>query len=491
MKQLLSIIIAVAVTVCSHAQIDTLSYALGHQTTLGLLAGNNPLMTDMADAVNYIRGLEESLPSTTAPRDSTFLVNYSIGGMEGVFLSDGFVHKKKEEKPRVDCIINGLRLVADGKLTLPRDTIDAMAIIDSCPDSLNPTQLPEEEKCRFFTAYGIMKGLQPGLQAYIDALGKTEIKANQQYFALGIADALSFMTEPESAYELGEMVSHSFLMKYTLYDNVMSNVDPSVFIEGARAALGLAETTIDRDELENYLENFYGKQFEEQECQSDKGTPKGHTLDANEPQPVDWIFKAQIVASQQEIDQTDCNPMPAILNQLSAQGIKFSAIAEGNLIYTLNDKDKKLELATIATLDNAMNKQNLLPHGFELFRDRNMDGSIIFGIVKDIPIFSSLVTEATLCEAAYPGQATQIQFRMGSDITREQKRQEWATFTAENINRIAVCTMNGNVVMCPKINAEITSGNCAFTLTDISSAFELINSKALKTPRIPDTIVID
>lgn len=482
MKLFQSIIIAVAATVCSHAQIDTLSYALGHQTTLGLLAGNNPLMTDMADAVNYIRGLKESLPSTTAPKDSTFLVNYSIGGMEGIFLSDGFVHKKKEERPRVDCIIQGLRLVADGKLTLPRDTIDAMAIIDSYPDSLNPTQLPEEEKCRFFTAYGIMKGLQPGLQAYIDALGKTEIKANQQYFALGMADALSFMTEPESAYEMGKMVGHSFLMNYTLYDNVMSNVDPSGFLEGARAALGLAETTIDRDELENYLDNFYGKQFEEPEYPSDKSDPKGLTLDANEPRPVDWMFKAKIAATQLEIDQTDCNPMPAILNRLSVQGIEYSEIAEGYFLYSMNGNDKKLELATIGTLDNAMNEQNLLPQGFELFCDRDMDGSIIFGMVKDSPTFSSLVKEATLCEAAYTDQATQlhqIQFRMGTDITREQKRQEWATFTAENINRIAVCTINGTVVMCPKINAEITSGNCAFTTTDVSSALELLNSKKL------------
>lgn len=90
---LLILFIGVSSAIASE-KIDSLSYALGHQYTLGTLAGKNDLMQSEADFQDYIRGLEDNSRTLTQMNDSCYMMFYCLGTMEAIFITDG-MHRKK------------------------------------------------------------------------------------------------------------------------------------------------------------------------------------------------------------------------------------------------------------------------------------------------------------------------------------------------------------------------------------------------------------
>ncbi len=90
---LLTLFIGVSSAIASE-KIDSLSYALGHQYTLGTLAGKNDLMQSEADFQDYIRGLEDNSRTLTQMNDSSYMMSYCLGTMEAIFITDG-MHRKK------------------------------------------------------------------------------------------------------------------------------------------------------------------------------------------------------------------------------------------------------------------------------------------------------------------------------------------------------------------------------------------------------------
>ena len=179
-------------------RIDSLSYACGHQYTLASMAGKNDMMQSEQDFREFIRGLEENIGNPRLVNDSSYMVSYSLGAMEAVFMTDGMHHKKKEELPPFHCIISGLRKVGEGKINLPVDTIAARDFLNRHgDDDKRASDLDKEIECEFFTSYGIMKGYQPGLQQYINGLKPgTSCVENRQAFATGMADILEAYTIP-------------------------------------------------------------------------------------------------------------------------------------------------------------------------------------------------------------------------------------------------------------------------------------------------------
>ncbi len=164
---LLTLFIGVSSAIASE-KIDSLSYALGHQYTLGTLAGKNDLMQSEADFQDYIRGLEDNSRTLTQMNDSSYMMSYCLGAMEAIFITDGMHRKKKEELPPFSCIIAGLRKVGTGKISLPADTVAAMSVINTYSrEGMKPEDLDADTCCMFFEAYGTMKAYQPGLQEYI------------------------------------------------------------------------------------------------------------------------------------------------------------------------------------------------------------------------------------------------------------------------------------------------------------------------------------
>lgn len=207
-------------------------------------------MKDKDNYGDYIRGLDDNFSPLAQKNDSSYLVSYAMGEIEGTLISNSLEHTKQENKPPVSCIIAGLRKVGNGEIELPTDTIAAMSYIKQySKKGLRPSDLDEEIRCPFYTAYGIMKAYQPGLQQYIDeAMPRTKFVENRQAFATGIADMIELQSwPPNTAYNLGRKVIR--------YINIMQDtiLDRPSFLSGAKAALGLSEQLIPIKDVERVL----------------------------------------------------------------------------------------------------------------------------------------------------------------------------------------------------------------------------------------------
>lgn len=240
-------------------RIDSVSYAFGHQYTLGIMAGKNDMMQTEQDFKDYIRALEDNIGNMREMTDSSYMMSYCLGAMEAVFMTDGLHHKKKEELPPFHCIISGLRKVGEGKINLPADTIAARDFLNRhSDDDKKASDLDKETECEFFTSYGIMKAYQPGLQQYINGLKPgTSCVENRQAYATGMADILeAYSIPPATAYDQGRMIALSMNMTSIEQDPI----DPASFVAGAKASLGLGPQIIPRFEAEEIL----NRQFEQQ-----------------------------------------------------------------------------------------------------------------------------------------------------------------------------------------------------------------------------------
>ena len=83
------------IPVSANAQIDSLSYAFGYETSIGLLAGENDLLSSESDLREYIRGLEENVIEQSLLSDSILAVNYGVGAAEAVYLANSLEHVPK------------------------------------------------------------------------------------------------------------------------------------------------------------------------------------------------------------------------------------------------------------------------------------------------------------------------------------------------------------------------------------------------------------
>lgn len=283
-------------------RIDSVSYAFGHQYTLGIMAGKNDMMQTEQDFKDYIRGLEENIGKTKQMTDSSYMLSYSLGAMEAVFMTDGIHNKKKEALPPFHCIISGLRKAGEGKINLPADTIAARDFLNRhSDDDKKASDLDKETECEFFTSYGIMKAYQPGLQQYISGLKPgTKCVENRQAFATGMADILEAYTiPPATAYDQGRMIALSMNLTSIEQDQF----DPASFVAGAKASLGLGPQIIPRDEAEEILNRQYEQQAKaagavDYEVYANK---LGEYIDRLEielacPYHVDWKVTARAMA---------------------------------------------------------------------------------------------------------------------------------------------------------------------------------------------------
>lgn len=149
---ILTLFIQTGIAVASE-KVDSLSYAYGHQYTIATMAGKNDQMQSEQNFRDYIRGLEDNIDNLNQIRDSSYMVSYSLGAMEAVFMTDGMHQRKKEELPPFPCVITGLRKVAEGEISLPADTIAARDFINSHSEGRKKaSDLDEDTRCKFFTA---------------------------------------------------------------------------------------------------------------------------------------------------------------------------------------------------------------------------------------------------------------------------------------------------------------------------------------------------
>lgn len=454
-------------------RIDSVSYAFGHQYTLGIMAGKNDMMQTEQDLKDYIRALEDNIGNMREMTDSSYMLSYSLGAMEAVFMTDGMHHKRKEDLPPFHCIISGLRKVGEGKINLPADTIAARDFLNRHGDGdKKASDLDKETECEFFTSYGIMKAYQPGLQQYIYGLKPgTSCVENRQAFATGMADILeAYAIPPATAYDQGRMIALS--MNLTSIEQ--NPIDPDSFVAGAKASLGLGTQIIPRHEVEEILNRQFEQQAEaagavDYEVYASK---LGEYIDRLEIEPacpyrVDWKVTAGVVA--------EFGTAPSDIFVKVMSDLKISEdVLSGILMASPLDEDGSLYEAASAVIGKYP-----LPNGYKWFCGR-MDGlQTTIGIMRTEPEFVAEVHKASV-ELDRTSGMLNVQW-----IFDEPDALRWAEFTETSIGKHVAVYINGKYMFAPRVNQRISGGRCAIsdlTPEEINALFKNAEKVASQHP---------
>ena len=264
MRNIFSIIFLLCfglIAVAEVAEFDSASYALGDAMIRSIKESPDPIYAgnelSEPELAEFIRGFEENLPFMKYTQDSIKNISFSLGEMQGVFFIDG-TDSQKERIP-YGCIYDGLMKIVNHQLTLPQDTMSIMEYMKNLPEDTDSLELPEEEKCKFYTCYGVMKGLQPGLQEYIYEMtekSKDEVPADYESYAAGYAMMMKFMSHTPMYIE-GVDKSLSIIMQPLPFHFVEAD-----FIDGCHAGAGFNERKITVEESDRIYSTLFPQDSE-------------------------------------------------------------------------------------------------------------------------------------------------------------------------------------------------------------------------------------
>lgn len=459
-------------------KIDSLSYVLGYQASLGAMEEENALMQSDTDFQDYIRGLEDNCRDLSHMSDSSYMLSYCIGAMEAIFLTDGMHGRRTEDLPPFSCIIAGLRKVGTGQLSLPADTVAAMSVINKYSvDGMTPKDLDKDACCKFFEAYGTMKALKPGLQEYMDGLKSgSGCVADRKAFATGMADMLELFSEtPRTAYDLGKSIA--FSLNYGAVEK--DSPDMASFVAGAKVALGLGDELIAREEVEkilNQLEMLEGRvESIEDNAQFENLMEYFSRLEIEieTPYKVDWTVTAGTVA-----DVTS-GAYQAFIDLVSKLGLTDDLMPE-LLLAQSSDEDGLIYEAVLSEIGNYK-----LPNGYKWFCGRNNDGQTTTGIMLTVSPFNAKVHKAKVGYESISGMTNVVWKFEAEDALK------WAGFTGANIGKHIAMEIDGVFMFVPRVNQQITGGACAVSSLRpevVNRLFKNAESEESKTP--VDTIEI-
>lgn len=427
--------------------IDTISYALGQQYTLGSMAGNNNLMKERKDFEDYVRALEDFLPEKRLQNDAAYMTSYVLGSMQGIFMTDG--RSQKDLMNELPCVVKGLRKVADGTIVLPEDTIQAMNVINRYKP-ITAMELEGDQRCEYMTAIGIMTAFRPGLQEYVDEMapGK-QLTANRQAFVAGMSDLLdlTLIGEPTTAYDFGRMIAGAVKFEFIKLDN-LGDFDKASFIAGAKAALQLGEELIPRDIAEAAFDKMAGaRPFEKEGLDHDKFEELMKYRDSLKVEldtscSVYWKVKAAPVAS---VGSSATEAFEKFLKNYLPDAVT----APGALMAFVPD-DTELFVTLTSTIGKTP-----LKNGYRWFCSRNSASELIVGITNTEAVFEAIAGEASIDFNSHFG-AFQLTWKYDKGTAAL-----WEQFTEDNIGKYVAVEINDKFIMAPKVNTAITSGECA------------------------------
>ncbi len=248
---------------------DSVSYAYGDIITRYFVELPDsiapPFELNKENLAELILGFEENLTYLKYSQDTIKNVSFGLGAMQAIFLSDGI--SQRDSIP-YDCILAGLMKVVNHELTLPQDTIKINAYMKGLLEGKNPIDMPDEEKCNFFTYYGIMKGLQPGLQQYIfEQTGKheDETPADYEAYAAGFAMIIkgtALNVKEESGVKL-RPYDYGVMSSYFVLQSMSFHLSEADFLDGCRAAAGLNKRKMSAEESDHIISDilpYYNKE---------------------------------------------------------------------------------------------------------------------------------------------------------------------------------------------------------------------------------------
>ena len=310
MKRILLLFIMVGCMVGNLAAqelLDSLSYALGDYSTRIVLDSKDEKTEQiMNDREGYILGYSDGLNLFRQERAAAG--SYYEGQQMGLFLlmSINWESHEDDDQPPLDCLIEGLRKVADNTVVLPRDTIGAHQLLFDLDDEAMLSMV-DGDSCLIMTTAGILFGLRDyHLFRQTDRnYGDSITVEEQQAFAAGMADILERSATPMTAYGMGQCAAVFFFPEVMRMKPLTGLVlDYDAIIDGARGALELTERKMNEKEVEMCLTKYYMTLYDVQATQSLEGDNGDDIDDALLEQTVkDAIKQAEAELATQHPDE--------------------------------------------------------------------------------------------------------------------------------------------------------------------------------------------
>jgi hypothetical protein len=216
----------------------------------------------MNDREGFIQGYSDGLNLFRQERAAAG--SYYEGQQMGLFLliSINWGSREDDDQPPLDCLIKGLRKVADNTVDLPRDTIGAHQLLFDLDDEA------------MLSTVGILFGLRDyHLFRQTDRdHGDSITVEEQQAFAAGMAEVLERSAPPMTAYDMGQWAAVFFFPDVMRMKPLTGLVlDYVAVIDGARGALELTERKMNEKEVEMCLTKYYMTLYDVQATQSLEG----------------------------------------------------------------------------------------------------------------------------------------------------------------------------------------------------------------------------
>ena len=265
---LVSFIMAACVAGSLSAQetLDSLSYAMGDYFMRIVLDSQDKKTQQIkSDREEYIRGFSDGL--NVYRQERTTASSYYEGQQMGLFflMSINFEPFEDKDLPHLDCLIEGLRKVADNTVVLPKDTIGAHHLLLDLDDEAMLSMV-DGDSCRIETTMGIFLGLQAynPLQPSDRDQGDSISVEDQQTFAAGMADVLE-NSIAASTYDMGRFAALFYFIDNMRMKQLLGlDFDYDAIIDGARGALELTERKMSVEEVELCLTQYYAAQYDVQ-----------------------------------------------------------------------------------------------------------------------------------------------------------------------------------------------------------------------------------
>lgn len=478
MKRLLSLFTVLFVSIVSLANdfnivepLDTNSYVKGFQFTGWAVMDDNGLLRDENDYKEYIRGLEETI-KTFVDCDSSYMMSYVGGATNGVFLTDSYM-RRKETVDYFRYIVDGLRKVAEDKIVLPADTIEAYTVLNRTAEYKNIYEVDDSIKREIFTAIGIVEPFRPGLQEDINSFSDTKFTFNRHAYASGMADVFAniMIGKPKSAYELGKTYASNVNISLLCDENF----DKASFIAGAKAALNIGKQLIDKAYMEGLADmvdkDAIGNRFEKEDddrFEKLKEIISQLEVELSDKFAVDWNVTAQNVADR---SSAVADSFGELMTKTGLDTNDKMNVFDDYLMATVTDADDELYDSVSAAI-----KAIPLKKGYEWFCAKDFENELTVGIKESKITFNAKVVEASVV-LNNSLESIFIQFCFDSKY-----RTTWTKFTRKNIGNPIVTEINGIFVGAPRIVCEITTEECLVTIHTLETVNRLFKGAELIKP---------
>ncbi len=442
-----------------YAQVDSLSYSLGFATSSELLSGDNDLFTSDTDAKDYISGIEKGVPSEALVDDTCYVKDYSMGVMQGNYIANYLAQICVDWKPRVRCIIDGVRKVADKSVSLPADTIGMMERLTVLTDTAAINRMTDTEICNLYVEYGIFNGLQ----LITDRKGSEGIEADNMYSVHGIIDLLESM-DPTSAYDLGLSSGKLLVISKLAFPGF--KIDD--YINGAKAGFRLSEPLLSRQEVEAVIEAAFDKRKSvdtEREKKKIKSGDKEYT--SGDICSVNWNVSFLSVPSPGSVPSS----LMADYNRAISRIMERFGIKE--MIQFRFSEFMKFFREPVVGRDELMrfikSLNDSMAQGYKLICFQSVSGEWTIGLASEENMFNAQIGNVAI------DIYDESQPVIGLSFVFSDRVEQWTEFTKANIGKPVVMEINGEAIMAPLINSEITRGACMVTVYSLDEFNRLLN----------------